>query len=655
MRKPRESAKALGYVVVPILLAPSQTDDIEGACRNTDWEDIIDVLAALREHDGRLDEIIRSQQIAKGRGEVFNPRAFAERVMVLGPSVALEALEREISVRVVNDLGVRWDEMYGRLVAYKAAHGDCNVPAIYSNDPQLGRWCDTQRVAKKQGTLAPERIANLEKLAFLWDLLEAFWDEMYDRLVSYKAAEGDCDVPTAYPANPGLGFWCNNQRSLARKGRLTAERIARLNALGFSWEPNDALWKEMYQRLVAYRAGHGGDCNVPQDYPADRRLGGWCDRQRNFWRKGQLTPERVSSLDALGFVWEPFDAVWDEMYERLVAYKAVNHNCNVPQGYSDDRGLGRWCRKQRDQRTKNRLASERIARLDALGFVWEPLDAAWDEMYSRLAAYQAEHDDCNVSQTYPADPKLGHWCAKQRTQRAKSRLGSERMARLDALGFVWEPLDAAWDEMYERLAAYEADHGNRDIPEAYPADTELGRWCRKQRHRRRLGTLQSERIARLEAVGFAWRPHDDAWDEMYSRLAEYQAEHDDCNVSESDDSQLSTWCEGQRGDKRKGRLSSVRIAQLDKLGFAWEPWDARWNERYGQLVAYRQQHGNCLVPAKLALNPALGKWVTNQRLFNREGKLSQDRKARLDALGFAWDVKKWRSQPRPSKSNLSPL
>ena len=74
---------------------------------------------------------------------------------------------------------------------------------------------------------------------------------------------------TAYPADPQLGVWCHNQRSLARKGRLAAERIARLNALGFSWEPNDALWEEMYQRLVAYRAGHGGDCNVPQDYPAD--------------------------------------------------------------------------------------------------------------------------------------------------------------------------------------------------------------------------------------------------------------------------------------------------------------------------------------------------------------------------------------------------
>jgi superfamily II DNA or RNA helicase len=586
MRKPRDGTKTLGYVVVPVLLPPHETADLAEACAETDWEDVVEVLAALREQDARLDEIIRVHQIAKGRGDVFNPRAFAERVMVLGPFVALEALEREISVRVLNELGVRWDEMYGRLVAYKAVHGDC-------------------------------------------------------------------DVPAESRANPQLGFWCNNQRSLARKGRLTADRITRLNALGFCWEPNDALWKEMYQRLVAYRAAHGGDCNVPQDYPADRRLGTWCANQRNFWRRGQLTAERISSLDALGFVWEPLDAVWDEMYARLVVYKAANQNCNVPQGYSGDPGLGRWCRKQRGLRTANRLASERIARLDALGFVWEPLDAVWDEMYSRLAAYHAEHNDCNVPQTYPADLKLGYWCTKQRTLRVKSRLASERIEYLNALGFVWEPLDAAWDEMYSRLVAYKADRDNRDVHEAHPVDAELARWCRKQRQRKRMGTLQSERIARLEALGFAWRAHDAGWDEMYSRLATYKAKHDDCDVSESDDRQLSNWCEGQRREKRKGRLSSARIAQLDKLGFAWEPWDALWNERYRQLVAYRQQHGDCLVPAKFALNPALGKWVSNQRLLNREGKLSQDRKAQLDALGFAWDVKNQSSQPRRSNTGAS--
>jgi len=44
--------------------------------------------------DARLDDIIRAQQIAKGRDEVFNPKALAERLQMLGPLVALDVLER---------------------------------------------------------------------------------------------------------------------------------------------------------------------------------------------------------------------------------------------------------------------------------------------------------------------------------------------------------------------------------------------------------------------------------------------------------------------------------------------------------------------------------------------------------------------------------
>ena len=40
------------------------------------------------------------------------------------------------------------------------------------------------------------------------------------------------------------------------------------------------------------------------------------------------------------------------------------------------------------------LSEERTARLEALGFVWDPNDAAWDESYRRLEAYRAEHGDC---------------------------------------------------------------------------------------------------------------------------------------------------------------------------------------------------------------------------------------------------------------------
>src|SRR4030095_3428559 len=137
MRKPRDGTKTLGYVVVPVMLGPPETADLAEACAETDWEDVVDVLAALREEDARLDEIIRVQQVAKGRGEVFNPRAFAERVQVLGPLVALEVLERHVGAVVLESLGVSWDERSGQLVAFKEREGHCNVPERYPSNPRL--------------------------------------------------------------------------------------------------------------------------------------------------------------------------------------------------------------------------------------------------------------------------------------------------------------------------------------------------------------------------------------------------------------------------------------------------------------------------------------------------------------------------------------
>jgi Helicase associated domain len=50
-------------------------------------------------------------------------------------------------------------------VAYKEAHGHCNVPQ--SSGP-LGTRCGNLRVSRKNGTLSPEKIAQLDALGFCW-------------------------------------------------------------------------------------------------------------------------------------------------------------------------------------------------------------------------------------------------------------------------------------------------------------------------------------------------------------------------------------------------------------------------------------------------------------------------------------------------------
>jgi hypothetical protein len=56
---------------------------------------------------------------------------------------------------------------------------------------------------------------------------------MFAALLAYKAKHGDCNVPTIWPEDPRLITWVNNQRALRKRDKLEANRIRRLDEIGF--------------------------------------------------------------------------------------------------------------------------------------------------------------------------------------------------------------------------------------------------------------------------------------------------------------------------------------------------------------------------------------------------------------------------------------
>jgi hypothetical protein len=59
----------------------------------------------------------------------------------------------------------------------------------------------------------------------------------------YKVAHGDCSVPFRWAEDLRLGWWVDKQRAYKRKldrgepcEGMTAERAAKLEALGFAWQ-----------------------------------------------------------------------------------------------------------------------------------------------------------------------------------------------------------------------------------------------------------------------------------------------------------------------------------------------------------------------------------------------------------------------------------
>jgi len=91
---------------------------------------------------------------------------------------------------------------------------------------------------------------------------------------------------------------------------------------------------------------------------------------------------------------------------------------------------------------------------------------------------------------------------------------------------------------------------------------------------------------------------------------------------------------------KKGTLSTDHIRRLEELGFEWEPSDAAWEERFGQLVGYKKVNKHCNVLDGWPDNPILARWVGTQRTRYKKEKLSPDRVRRLEEIGFEWKLKK---------------
>jgi superfamily II DNA or RNA helicase len=572
MRKPASGKKTVGYVVVPALLPQSASENLEEAAADTHWDDLISVLAALREHDARLHATLQTMQISRGEERSFNPRDLFDRISVIGPRVSIQAIERSITSRVLKDLAEVWDLRYGELVAFRSRCGHCNVPYKYPDNPELAAWVIRQRGRKSRSKLSPERIKRLDALGFVWDLRADSWEEMFAALAAFRDEKGHCKVPSSYPENPDLAVWAGNLREFKRRGALSPDRIQRLEALGFVWELRAAAWEEMFAALAAFRE-EKGHCNVTRNDPS---LGTWVTAQRRFQSQGKLSPERIRRLESLGFKWDPLTAAWEEMFATLKAFQIKTGHCNVPNSRTDTSGLGTWVTYQRNYRRSGKLSPERIRRLEALGFVWDPYDASWVEMFAALVAFKDENGHCNVPATYPANPTLGNWVPTQRSAKKRGKLSPERIQQLETLGIMWDPIAAAWEEMFMALTAFKDEKGHCNVPSSYPHNHALARWVVKQREAKKRGVLSSDRITRLDALGFVWTPRLSAWDSMFAALVAFMDEAGHCNVSalSTNNKALARWVNVQRTAKRLGNLSPDRIQRLESLGFLWAPRNA---------------------------------------------------------------------------------
>ncbi len=246
-------------------------------------------------------------------------------------------------------------------------------------------------------------------------------------------------------------------------------------------------WPVMYERLIEYKEREG---RWPQ--AAEGKLGNWCNTQRIARKKGTLSEDYISQLDRIGFEWEVQDSRWMNCFEELKAFISVEHRCPK----RGENKLNTWCNTQRQARKKGLLSNERIRLLDSIGFWWEQdLDSLWAENWQQVLIYYKKHKRWPKSN----EGKAGSWCNTQRKNRKQGLLSAERIARMDAEGFIWT-IDDVWMENYEKLQQFFSE--NNRWPTA--RENKLGSWCFVQRRALKKGELSSDRRSLLDKISFPW-------------------------------------------------------------------------------------------------------------------------------------------------------
>lgn len=187
-----------------------------------------------------------------------------------------------------------FDDMYQRLLTFKAAHGHVNVPQGYKEDKQLGSWVTNIRYKRK----------CLQKSGLEYEVDDEDDDDEVDPnelmggtgggMSDFDAATATMlgmDLPTKKPSSA--------VKPKRKKKRLSQERVAQLDDIGFQWSHDKQYksWDERFNDLQEYLRVNG-NTRVPR---SSGSLGEWVHMQRKLYHKNDknFLAKRAPKLESM--------------------------------------------------------------------------------------------------------------------------------------------------------------------------------------------------------------------------------------------------------------------------------------------------------------------------------------------------------------------
>jgi len=485
--------------------------------------------------------------------------------------------------------------MYERLVAYKERKGHAQVPLKYKEDDvNLGRWVGEirkrRRILRSRG-LDCESAQNAQmyssgdpyiKLpisAGMLGLSVEFAKSVNGGIIT--AIDPACTFKEHIKVGDRVvtidsvrvekveDLEVGNDREVRMFGisikkpfpytYLSAERVERLDAVGFVWSINKDVksWDERLAILKQFKETHG---EWPSRKEKWNNVGDWVHNQRRYYvqKDKKFMANRAPALDEIGFPWvlRKFASTtsWEDHFQQLVEFQRVNRHFNVPRPEDTDGEdeteaadalrFYKWVQqlhtgyRAHHNGTIGILNEDRIKQLSELGFEFKEripttkakakkaniTETPFEKRLEQIQKFQQELGHLNVDHRYDHWENFGGWALEiskrykkwQEGNEAISPLEEHQFHQLSALGFEFNVALPAvrsrrsWQENFNAFVEFYTLRGHSNIPVKWKGDVRLGIWVNQQRLEYQLlcqgqpSRLTQERYARLEKAGFLW-------------------------------------------------------------------------------------------------------------------------------------------------------
>jgi len=162
--------------------------------------------------------------------------------------------------------------------------------------------------------------------------------------------------------------------------------------------------------------------------------------------------------------------------------------------------------------------------------------------------------------------------------------------------------------------------------------------------------LPLHRFAAQESTGNAY--FQDACDHIAYFHCNYPTNRPDNRPDNVESQRLSHHNDQQREEMWSELSSSSSPSNSSRSRRTRSLVSSSWNERFQELVQFREAYDHCFVPHNFPANPKLSQWVRKQRHQRKRKEkglhstLSDERQEMLTNAGFIWDSHRAQWQER---------